>query len=399
MAALVEGFIGGMLGRPALANVDIPEGAVQADFKGAVAEGAVKAPVTVNTGGLLVVAAVLIMSLNQLFLMIFAVVATSGIVPALILLALLGGGGYYAWMAIRPTVVAQLDAAMIDVPPEIRRLLGMDAPVAGRASASSVKQICEGNGTKKQLDDAAQALKDASASVTSGGDHVPPAADACSPDSHNKIADTPAPSTDLALLLAIFPSLAGVTKTSAHVPGITFDADRHITAINLAFRGLSGLLHADLGKLTRLESLDLHGNRLTGSIPKSIGRLVHLRHLNLSENALDGLLPAAAFGNLTNLVTLNLALNNLTGDIPPSLASLTHLEERDLSYNRLTGTLDESLASLTCLKSLDVSHNQLHGPVPSGFANLDQLSYLGLRFNHSIDRVPAVLACNTRLVM
>ncbi|KAI8904277.1 hypothetical protein BC831DRAFT_439610 [Entophlyctis helioformis] len=76
-------------------------------------------------------------SLNQLLLMIFAVVAASGIVPALILLALLGGGVYYAWMAIRPTVVAQLDAAKIDVPPEIRRLLGMDATVAGRASASS----------------------------------------------------------------------------------------------------------------------------------------------------------------------------------------------------------------------------------------------------------------------
>ncbi|KAI8929955.1 hypothetical protein BC831DRAFT_547255 [Entophlyctis helioformis] len=73
---------------PALANVDIPEGAVQADFKGAV-----------------VVAAVLIMSLNQLLLMIIAVVATSDIVSALILLALHGG--------------------------EIRRLLGMDAPVAG----------------------------------------------------------------------------------------------------------------------------------------------------------------------------------------------------------------------------------------------------------------------------
>ncbi|KAI8930352.1 hypothetical protein BC831DRAFT_433291 [Entophlyctis helioformis] len=117
----IDGIVGGMLGRPALATADIPEGAVQADFKGAVAEGAVR-PHYCQHG-----ATVLPRphhESDQLLLKIIAVAATSGIVPALILLALLGGGVYYAWMAIRPTVVAQLDAAKIDVPREIRRLLG-----------------------------------------------------------------------------------------------------------------------------------------------------------------------------------------------------------------------------------------------------------------------------------
>ncbi|CAI0627451.1 unnamed protein product [Linum tenue] len=102
---------------------------------------------------------------------------------------------------------------------------------------------------------------------------------------------------------------------------VTCDSDNRITRLDLGNAKLSGKLVPELGKLERLQYLELYMNELMGPIPKELG-------------------------NLKSLLSLDLYHNNLTGSIPSSLSKLSNLKFlficvycRDVSNNDLCGTI------------------------------------------------------------
>ncbi|MDM8568309.1 fibronectin type III domain-containing protein [Thiotrichales bacterium HSG1] len=115
--------------------------------------------------------------------------------------------------------------------------------------------------------------------------------------------------------------------------------DRYVTAIERANKNLTGSL-PDLRALTKLQNLDLSGNKLTGNISKLYNsaslqqEFRNLINMNLANNQLDGEIPHI-INNFTGLQIIELQNNQLTGNIPLTNA-INKLEYLDLGYNKLT---------------------------------------------------------------
>ncbi|RXH79943.1 hypothetical protein DVH24_041090 [Malus domestica] len=133
---------------------------------------------------------------------------------------------------------------------------------------------------------------------------------------------------------------------------VTCDGDNRVTRLDLGNANLSGSLVPELGKLERLQYLELYMNNLMGSLPKQLG-------------------------GLKSLVSLDLYHNNFSGTIPPSLSNLSNLKFLRLNGNRLTGRIPRELTKLQSLKILDVSSNDLCGTFPTSgsFSQLSEESF------------------------
>ncbi|KAL5979042.1 hypothetical protein ACLOJK_018939 [Asimina triloba] len=82
---------------------------------------------------------------------------------------------------------------------------------------------------------------------------------------------------------------------------VTCNNDNRVTRLDLGNAKLSGNLVPELGRLERLQYMELYRNNLVGNIPKELG-------------------------GLKSLLSLDLYNNNLTGPIPPSLSRLSSLK-------------------------------------------------------------------------
>lgn len=106
---------------------------------------------------------------------------------------------------------------------------------------------------------------------------------------------------------------------------------------------------AQLGLLTKLDTLRLGRNDLEYTIPTEIGRLTSLSKLILAQNSLTGSIPSE-IGRLTMLTELILVSNQLNGLIPQqigdNLKALTSLRLED--NNGLFGLVNTPL----CLQNL-----------------------------------------------
>ncbi|XP_076894645.1 leucine-rich repeat protein 1-like [Bidens hawaiensis] len=133
---------------------------------------------------------------------------------------------------------------------------------------------------------------------------------------------------------------------------VTCDSDNHVTRLDLGNAKLSGNLIPELGKLERLEYLELYRNNFVGTIPSQLG-------------------------GLKNLISLDLFHNNLTGFIPNSLSKLSHIKFMRLNGNKLTGRIPRDLTKLPNLKIFDVSSNDLCGTFPTwgSFSKLTEESF------------------------
>ncbi|GFY88096.1 leucine-rich repeat (LRR) family protein [Actinidia rufa] len=93
---------------------------------------------------------------------------------------------------------------------------------------------------------------------------------------------------------------------------VTCDSDNRVTRLDLGNAKLSGYLVPELGKLERLQYLELYMNKLEGAIPDELG-------------------------GLKSLVSLDFFHNNLTGPIPSSLSKLSNLRFLFTNNPRLEG--------------------------------------------------------------
>ncbi|KAK8984586.1 hypothetical protein V6N11_047807 [Hibiscus sabdariffa] len=124
---------------------------------------------------------------------------------------------------------------------------------------------------------------------------------------------------------------------------VACSAEGYVISLEMASKGLSGVLSPSIGNLSHLRTMLLQNNKLSGPIPDEIGKLPELQTLDLSGNQFVGVIPRS-LGSLTHLTYLRLSNNNLTGPIPGTIANLTGLSFLDVSFNNLSGPTPKILA-------------------------------------------------------
>ena len=198
---------------------------------------------------------------------------------------------------------------------------------------------------------------------------------------------------------------------------------------------LSGPIPSEIGNLTNLTTLDLHGNQLTGEIPPEIGNLTNLTILDLRDNQFSGTIteeicnqenlylelannqfcppyPVCAIDkigeqnpnecfielwgesfSIENTTTLSLNNSGISGSIPFEIGELVNLTTLDLGTNQLTGEIPAEIGNLINLSYLNLSNNQLSGELPVQINNLINLTTLNIQNNQLTGIIPEEI-CN-----
>ena len=230
-----------------------------------------------------------------------------------------------------------------------------------------------------------------------------------------------APTTDRDILETLYRATGGPNWKVRHnwqtdAPlgdwhGVEVDAGGRVVSLNLHGNNLAGVIPAELGWLTNLESLDLGFNPLTGPIPPELGQLSNLRVLYLFFTQLSGEIPAELgklaaleqlwlqriplkgtipreLGNLSRLRFLGMSESNLSGPVPLELGRLTRLERLYLRGNNLSGAIPRTLGNLTGLNTLNLHGNFLTGPIPAELGALSALEFAWLSDNGVTGPIP-----------
>ena len=196
--------------------------------------------------------------------------------------------------------------------------------------------------------------------------------------------------------------------------GVTCKEDK-VVSLSLPNSKLSGILPADLGKLSALRRLNLGNNKFFGNLPSDFFNAKELKSLILSGNSLSGPLPLQ-IGKLNSLRTLDLSQNSFNGSLPSSIVqckklkilcldknsfsgplpdgfgtSLTSLQKLNLSDNRFTGSVPGDMGNLLNLRAtLDMSHNLFNGPIPASLGKLPRTVYIDLTYNNLSGPIPQI---------
>ncbi|KAK1403207.1 receptor protein kinase-like protein ZAR1 [Heracleum sosnowskyi] len=162
------------------------------------------------------------------------------------------------------------------------------------------------------------------------------------------------------------------------IPAQLFNASS-LHSIFLYSNNLSGSLPTAMCNLPRLQNLDLSNNSLSSSIPKDLKNCRQLQRLILAENKFSGEIPVGVFPELANLVQLDLSSNSLNGSIPEDIGELKSLSGTlNMSFNDFSGKLPKSMGDLPLTVSFDLRNNELSGEIPQtgSFANQGPTAFL-----------------------
>ncbi|OWM75848.1 hypothetical protein CDL15_Pgr009492 [Punica granatum] len=96
---------------------------------------------------------------------------------------------------------------------------------------------------------------------------------------------------------------------------VTCSPDGLVISLLLQDNDISGLIPPELGRLSKLRTLDISTNSFTGKIPTELSDLRSLQYLRINNNSLSGEIPPS-LANMSQLVVLDLSYNNLSGPVP-----------------------------------------------------------------------------------
>ncbi|XP_008790672.2 probable LRR receptor-like serine/threonine-protein kinase At2g24230 [Phoenix dactylifera] len=179
--------------------------------------------------------------------------------------------------------------------------------------------------------------------------------------------------------------------------GVSCDERKEkVIALVASGLGLSGPIPENtIGKLSKLQTLDLSANNITGLSLDIWGLGSSLKSLNLSSNQINGSLPdnLADFGELESL---DLSCNGFSGEIPTALGSLSRLKVLNFSGNGFEGSIPDSILGCKSLVSIDLSRNRLNGTVPGGLNDaFENLMFLDLSGNEINGTLPVLSGLNS----
>ncbi|KAJ8629195.1 hypothetical protein MRB53_022518 [Persea americana] len=161
---------------------------------------------------------------------------------------------------------------------------------------------------------------------------------------------------------------------------------------------ITGKIPYRIGKLNKLQVLQLSYNDFAGEIPASIGNHTQLSDLFLSGNNLQGIIPST-LKNCQRLSEIYLDRNDLTGDMPKQIFSITTLRVLNLGANSLVGSLPTEVGNSKSLQLLNVSDNKLSGEIPKSLDNCHSLEYLLIAGNFFQGAFPSLRALKGMLQM
>jgi Leucine-rich repeat (LRR) protein len=162
------------------------------------------------------------------------------------------------------------------------------------------------------------------------------------------------------------------------LPNDLWELGASLRALNLSGNAIRGALPNNVGNFARLQALDISHNAFTGSLPQALGSIADLQVLNASHNQFQGQVPSAVVFGCGNLVAMDLSGNALDGDLP-DLSPLRSLAYLNLSGNRLRGSVIGAFQEQ--LRVIDLSNNRISGlNFSSGYAG-SALMYLDLSGN------------------
>ncbi|KAJ4709598.1 LRR receptor-like kinase family protein [Melia azedarach] len=197
------------------------------------------------------------------------------------------------------------------------------------------------------------------------------------------------PNTDGYFLADFFKKMSSTSFQSSYFSSpfcswksVSCDANKeYVSSLSASGFGLSGSVpDTTIGKLSKLQSLDLSNNKIT-SLPSDLWSLGSLKILNLSRNQISGSLPSN-IGNFGLLEVFDLSHNNFSGEIPAAISSLVSLKVLRLDGNMFQWSIPPGLLNCQSLVTIDLSMNQLNDSLPDGFgAAFPELKSLNLAGN------------------
>ncbi|KAJ1690921.1 hypothetical protein LUZ63_015076 [Rhynchospora breviuscula] len=168
-----------------------------------------------------------------------------------------------------------------------------------------------------------------------------------------------------------------------------------LQSINVSMNSLEGVIPSAFGNCSSLEIIQVHNNKFHGNIPSNLAQCRKLKKLYLGNNFLTGGIPPT-LGNLTNLIELRVWQNRLSGFIPATIGKLQMLQWFDIFSNFILGEIPHSLYNISTMVAFDLGYNQLKGTLPfdmcSAFSNLERLHLYNNQFKGQIP--PSISNCS-----
>uniref|UniRef100_A0A7S0BYY8 Uncharacterized protein n=1 Tax=Proboscia inermis TaxID=420281 RepID=A0A7S0BYY8_9STRA len=158
----------------------------------------------------------------------------------------------------------------------------------------------------------------------------------------------------------------------------TMGSLKNLRELAISNNMFSGTLPA-MNHVKRLESVSMRGNILSGELSLNLKHWKNITYLDVYDNLFEDVMRDLKLGKLHKLESLDLGRNYFIGSISSNMGLL--LEMIDFSENDLSGNIPYQISNMSNLKELRLDGNMISGDIPPGFKHLYNLEFLILTDN------------------